>query len=732
MAIEQLQIKIGADVSGVTANINNVNNSVGKLSRSLDDLQQKLKAKQNLLVTEKDIGKIELYKREIVSLKKEIESTRSLVLPGTTGIASSTSTIAGLASGANTAFSALRKLAYLIPGIGIAGLIGQFTELAVTLFKGGNIFDFFSDKVGSSKKSVADHAKALKEAKQALDDYVDSLDDISKIKVTGAQDAQKELGALETLYTASQNLSLSYTERKKAVDLLQERYPAYFANLSDEAILAGKAKGQYEKLTTAILAASTARAAQKELDTLAEQARVIKQQREEAEKTAKVKDEDFQKRLAQNQKEIAIAKKIGESTLALENGIAEKQNEKVKSQNSLNALRAKENDLLNRQKKISDEIQGLVKDNGVDVLKTSSEAKPDSNKAAIREANKELEKALKERKAVLDEFIKDFETIKIPFPKLSKPFEDFNAGELRDELRDKLNKALTGIAPLKIKIPVNPVIGIDVKKIPIPLKPTIEWKDTDLHGQLEDFARVGNQIGEILGHGFGDVFQKIFEQSLTDAVLKGMDGKALENFKGGLAAVAVVTADAFNGLGDAFGNLTSSLLKGENGIKAFGDSLKNTFSQLAAQLVKTIALAAVLSLITGGASGGGLSFLSSFKKILGFAKGGPVPGVGSGDTVPAMLTPGEFVVTKDKAPFVASLLKSMGSLKMPKLINGSYHFAQGGFVPSTIDRTKPTSQLRNITATSLVNVHVTGQSVTRGKDLVYVWTQELKSQGRAT
>jgi hypothetical protein len=118
--------------------------------------------------------------------------------------------------------------------------------------------------------------------------------------------------------------------------------------------------------------------------------------------------------------------------------------------------------------------------------------------------------------------------------------------------------------------------------------------------------------------------------------------------------------------------------------------------------------------------------------IKGFAKGGWVNGQGSGDTVPAMLTPGEFVVTKDKAPFVANLLKSMGSLKLPKLINGSYHFAQGGFVPSTIDRTKPTSQLRNITANAMMNIHVTGQSVTRGKDLVYVWAQTLKSQGRAT
>lgn len=37
---------------------------------------------------------------------------------------------------------------------------------------------------------------------------------------------------------------------------------------------------------------------------------------------------------------------------------------------------------------------------------------------------------------------------------------------------------------------------------------------------------------------------------------------------------------------------------------------------------------------------------SGIKNVLGFSQGGLVPGRGTGDTVPAMLTPGEFVVTK--------------------------------------------------------------------------------------
>ena len=41
-----------------------------------------------------------------------------------------------------------------------------------------------------------------------------------------------------------------------------------------------------------------------------------------------------------------------------------------------------------------------------------------------------------------------------------------------------------------------------------------------------------------------------------------------------------------------------------------------------------------------------MSIIMPSLPIMAFAQGGEVPGVGSGDTVPAMLTPGETVVTK--------------------------------------------------------------------------------------
>ncbi len=71
-----------------------------------------------------------------------------------------------------------------------------------------------------------------------------------------------------------------------------------------------------------------------------------------------------------------------------------------------------------------------------------------------------------------------------------------------------------------------------------------------------------------------------------------------------------------------------------------------------------------------------------------FAEGGRVPGHGSGDTVPAMLTPGEFVVRKgvvDK--FGSSFFAWLNGGLLPSMA-GKY--AMGGLVPAS-----PTPVVRN-------------------------------------
>jgi tape measure domain-containing protein len=78
--------------------------------------------------------------------------------------------------------------------------------------------------------------------------------------------AKLEVSALDDLYRKSQDQNVSLEQRRAAVDKMQQLYPNYFKNLSDEAILAGQAGSAYRQLKDDIVNASKARAATEELD----------------------------------------------------------------------------------------------------------------------------------------------------------------------------------------------------------------------------------------------------------------------------------------------------------------------------------------------------------------------------------------------------------------------------------------------------------------------------------
>ena len=79
----------------------------------------------------------------------------------------------------------------------------------------------------------------------------------------------KEVAQLQVLYAMTQNTNASMQDRIAAVKQLQSQYPAYFGNLSQEAILAGQASTAYQQLTNDIMAAAYARAYQNRIDKLA-------------------------------------------------------------------------------------------------------------------------------------------------------------------------------------------------------------------------------------------------------------------------------------------------------------------------------------------------------------------------------------------------------------------------------------------------------------------------------
>lgn len=96
------------------------------------------------------------------------------------------------------------------------------------------------------------------------------------------------------------------------------------------------------------------------------------------------------------------------------------------------------------------------------------------------------------------------------------------------------------------------------------------------------------------------------------AELLAMNVRLSEQISGSLTPATDAFIDALLTRGDA--------------LQAFFQGIRSAIGQLIKQIVAAIAQAAILSLLTGGASGGGLSLRGALKKITGFAAGGLVTG----------------------------------------------------------------------------------------------------------
>ena len=145
--------------------------------------------------------------------------------------------------------------------------------------------------------------KAVTDSKKSNDEYVESLDQVAQAQLKGAQAAQKDLVELSLLYKQTQDVTLSNKQRLQAVNELQSKYPAYFANIKDEAFLAGAAAGKYNELSNAILASAKARAATD---------LIVKNQSRKLEDEQKIID--LQKEQVQNEANLATLKKRADST----------------------------------------------------------------------------------------------------------------------------------------------------------------------------------------------------------------------------------------------------------------------------------------------------------------------------------------------------------------------------------------------------------------------------------
>lgn len=136
-------------------------------------------------------------------------------------------------TGFQKVFSVVRQLAYILPGIGIAGIFSLALEPLYELIKGTGIL---SDKMLELRKNTEAYHQAL-------------LD----IKVDNRESAD----ALESLVKAATNVRLSEEQRAIAVEKLRERYGRFFDQYTDGQIKAGKFGDAVEKINKSLNAQNT-------------------------------------------------------------------------------------------------------------------------------------------------------------------------------------------------------------------------------------------------------------------------------------------------------------------------------------------------------------------------------------------------------------------------------------------------------------------------------------------
>lgn len=112
------------------------------------------------------------------------------------------------------------------------------------------------------------------------------------------------------------------------------------------------------------------------------------------------------------------------------------------------------------------------------------------------------------------------------------------------------------------------------------------------------------------------------------------------------------------------------------GAQSFGDAMKNILQQLIAQLIQAAIYATIVAACTGGGGGFAARWKGAFGKCL--ATGGSVdgPGTGTSDSIPAMLSNGEYVLN-------AQAVDRLGVPFLNGLNTGRLRgFASGGLVGS--------------------------------------------------
>lgn len=304
---------------------------------------------------------------------------------------------------------------------------GLFKQLALSFFSFGTILSIGITLLTVYGKEIGNFISAIFKGKEAVNQFVERQKSLNSIFKDANKDAGEQISTLKILRAAAQDVTLTDEQRIKAVRQLQELYPKTFKALSDEIILTGKDTEETNKLTSAIIAQSKARAAKTKLDEI----------------QTKVLDSEFQKEKIRNAQRAELARVVSSKSIGAAGFIltVEAQRDEINRRAALSLGIEDENiKLLRNQESFLTKFAGLG--NLSDVLTPTEDPKSDKRVNYELELQKEIligqqiyssqiladeKRSLEDRLLALDLFTKQSNTLANIDRKIALNGEDVTA-----------------------------------------------------------------------------------------------------------------------------------------------------------------------------------------------------------------------------------------------------------------------------------------------------------------
>jgi len=257
------RIKLGLDTKEIDGNIKDVKKSLTDLKTTLKDtgnsfgaMQPKVASGGNALMQFSRIAQDAPY--GIIGIGNNITAT--------------VESFGHLRNATGSTGSALKAMGASILGSGgiLLGVSLLTTGLTYLAQNGITVKDVFEKLTGT---------------------YNEFSNSIRVATEESVKNAQGEISAVNAYAAAAKNINLSMKDRLIAVQKLQDEYPNYFGNLSQEQILNGGVAGSVKEVTAALMAKAKAAAYSSEVSKLSvEEVKLRQEEIKQSEKTKKALD----------------------------------------------------------------------------------------------------------------------------------------------------------------------------------------------------------------------------------------------------------------------------------------------------------------------------------------------------------------------------------------------------------------------------------------------------------